>query len=327
MKQSIFLITVVAIVTMVIMYPARVHAQQVTLSIDPPIVTTKIKPGKSFLVAYTVTNTGDPTPLQFLIRPFTPAGQLGAVTIGDTLEGPVQFQLQNTDITLEKPFFFNSNAHQQAVIRMTVPPETAEGDYYYMIVAETMPAESVEGKSVGLAQAQLGSPLLITVTNTGLTQVKAAVKEFSVKPDLTFTLGSTLVRILDSGKEIPATLVIQNNGQNVIEPQGSIVVRNGASQQTIPLLPQNILSHSERLVKTTPTDGIPAYSSVLLHHLPIGRVSIGAEVTFGDNTPVLFAQESFIAVPLQTIGVLFLLIMAVGAILMWKQKQTANEEE
>ena len=314
------------VITVILTCVRGVSAQQVTLSIDPPIVTTKIKPGKSFLVAYTVTNGGDPTPLQFVIRPFTPVGQLGAVNLGDTLEGPIQFQLQNTDIALEKPFFFNSNGRQQAVIRISVPPETAEGDYYYMILAETMPAESTEGRSGGLAQAQLGSPLLITVTNSGLTTVKASVEEFTIRPDFTFTWGGRTVRVLDTGKPTPVTLVIRNDGQNVIEPQGAVVVRSGENKQSYPLLPQNILSHSERLIKTTPTDGIPAYVTVVLDHMPIGQITVGAEVTFGDNSPQLFAQNAFIALPLRTLTVLALLLVSVSVIFLWKKRQTTNDE-
>ena len=55
-------------------YVTCVSAQEVNLSLDPPIVQVKIKPGKAITIAYTVENKGDPTNLQFLIRPFTPVG-------------------------------------------------------------------------------------------------------------------------------------------------------------------------------------------------------------------------------------------------------------
>jgi len=298
------------------------HAQQITLSIDPPVVNVKIKPGKSFLVAYTVKNTGDPTPLQFSIRPFKPIGRYGGVSLADTLEGPIEFRLDNTNITLEKPFFFGTNAQQQAVLRITVPPQAPEGDYYYMVLAQTMPAGSIEGKSTTVAQAQLGSPLLISVTNTGVTDIKAKIAEFTIVPDFTLRLGKVVLRLIDTNKTVPVTLVIRNEGTNSIQPQGTITARGGNTTLTVQLIPQNILSMSERLLKAMPTDGTPTYVSAVLEHLPIGNVTIGTQVTFGENAPVLLAQDTYLALPLRTFAVTTLLIGSIVLLFIWKKRVT-----
>lgn len=278
-------------------------AQEVNLSMDPPIVQVKIKPGKAITIAYTVENKGDPTNLQFLIRPFTPVGQLGSLTVSPQLEGPVQFNLENTDIELEKPFFFPSREKRQAVLRISIPPGIPDGDYYYMILGETVPAFALAGQSTGIASAAIGSPLLITITKSGISEVKASIAEFSFKPDWTFTVGNKTVRIVDNIKDVPIICSIRNMGNNLIQPNGTIVDRVGTSKKEYSIIPQNILSNSQRVIKVAQEDIIQANSTAVLTHLSIGYHAVSANISFGENTAVLFKELSFIALPIRLITV------------------------
>lgn len=289
--------------TCYMLYVTSVSAQQVTLSFDPPIVQAKIKPGKSILVAYTVENKGDPTNLQFLIRPFTPVGQLGSLSVGKQLEGPIQFNLENADVELEKPFFFASKERKQAVIRMHVPFGIPDGDYYYMILAETVPAISLGGQSAGIASAAIGSPLLITITDSGITEVKASIAEFSFKPDWTFTIGNKTVRIIDNIKDVPIVCSIRNMGKNLIQPNGTITQRIGSSKKEYAIIPQNILSNSQRIIKVAQDDNTQTNSTVVLTHLSIGYHTVSTQISFGDNSAILFKELSFIALPIRLITV------------------------
>ncbi|MFA6446542.1 MAG: hypothetical protein WCW14_04835, partial [Candidatus Paceibacterota bacterium] len=176
-----------------------VNAQQVTLSLDPPIVQTKIKPGKSILVAYTVENTGDPTNLQFLIRPFTPIGQQGSLTVERQLEGPIQFNLENADVVLEKPFFFASKEKRQAVIRIHVPLGIPDGDYYYSLLAEATPPTASEGIGSARVKTTIGSNILVTISNSGNIDIKPKVATFSTRGG--FSLGKN-IKLFDSSDKI-----------------------------------------------------------------------------------------------------------------------------
>lgn len=282
-------------------YSNNVQAQQVTLSLDPPIVQTKIKPGKSILVAYTVENTGDPTNLQFLIRPFTPIGQQGSLTVERQLEGPIQFNLENADVVLEKPFFFASKEKRQAVIRIHVPLGIPDGDYYYMILAETVPAFSVGGQSTGIVSVSVGSPLLITITESGITEVKASIAEFSFQPDYVFTIGNKTVRVVDNIKDVPIVCSIRNMGKNFIQPNGTITHRSGGVKKEFTIIPQNILSNSQRIIKVDQDDNIRTDSTVVLTHLSVGYHSLSTQVSFGDNNTIIFKELSFVALPIRLI--------------------------
>lgn len=297
------------------------HAQQVNLSLDPPIVSAKIRPGKSIIVAYTVENTGDPTNLQFLIRPFTPQGQFGSLSVLPHLEGPVQFNLENADIQLEKPFFFPSRQKKQAVVRIKIPVGIPDGDYYYLILAETVPAFSVAGQSTGVASASIGSPLLITITDSGVTEIKATVAEFSFKPDYEFTIGNNTVRIVDNAKQLPIMCSVRNMGKHLVQPHGTITDQIGGVKKKYEIIPQNILSNAQRMLKVYSDNQGTPQTTLLLSHLPIGTHRIGLELSFGENTPIQYKTLTFLALPLRFMKVVFILLMIVIVAFVLRSRQ------
>jgi len=287
-------------VTCYMLHATYVSAQQVNLSLDPPIVQTKIKPGKSIIIAYTALNNGDPLNLQFLIRPFTPVGQLGSLSVAQQLEGPILFNLENTDVVLEKPFFFPSKEKKQAVLRITVPSGIPDGDYYYLVLAETVPAFSVAGQSTGVASASIGSPLLVSITDSGITEVKATIAEFSFKPAYILTFGNNIVRIVDSTKELPIVCSVRNMGRNLIQPQGAILDQLGNNKKTYTIIPQNILSNSQRILKTFSDEQTNnSDSSLVLSGLSVGSHRVTVALSFADNSNVQYKAISFLALPIR----------------------------
>jgi len=287
-----------------VLFTKQIHAQQVHFSLDPPIVQAKIKPGKTIIIAYTVQNSGDPTNLQFLVRPFTPAGQLGSLSLIPQMEGPVQFNLENAEIVMEKPFFFPSREKRQAILRIHVPPGIPDGDYYYLVLAETVPAFSLGGESAGVASASIGSPLLITITDSGTTEIKATIAEFSFKPDYSFTIGNNIVSVVDNAKELPIVCSVRNMGKNLIQPQGTIIDQNGDSKNTYDIISQNILSNSQRIIKTFASeDTTQKDATLVLSHLSVGSHRVTAQLSFGENTSIQYKTLSFLALPVRLISV------------------------
>lgn len=280
-------------------YSIGVHAQQVTLSLDPPIVQAKIKPGKSILIAYTVENKGDPLNLQFLIRSFEPVGQQGSLTLLPQIEGPIQFNLENADVVLEKPFFFASKEKKQAVVRVFVPQGIPDGDYYYMLLAETVPAFSLGGQSTGVASASLGSPLLISVTDSGITQTQAQIAEFSFHPDTVVMFGNKKFHIVDSSDTVEIVGSVQNMGIHLIQPGGTITHQFGSSKTEYVILPQNILSNSQRILKVSSDQQNNPGTTLSLTSLSIGYHTVRAAITFGDEGTIRYKELMFLALPIR----------------------------
>src|SRR3989339_854222 len=97
------------------------YAQQFSLSISPPLLELFIKPGKSIMVAYNLKNYGDPTFINLKILPFEAKDSLGNIRIKKEFEGPVRFDLDNSELKLDQPFFLKTNDTQQILLRIRIP--------------------------------------------------------------------------------------------------------------------------------------------------------------------------------------------------------------
>jgi len=303
-------------------YSGVVIAQQVSLSISPPLLELVIKPGKSIMVAYRVENSGDPVILTSKILPFEPKDNLGNIRIKKEFEGPVRFSLDNADLQLEQPFFLKTGDSQQLLLRIRLPEGTPEGDYYYTLLTEAAPPKSSEGIGSARARAAIGSNILITVTESGSVEVKPRVALFSTIGGL--TLGQDL-KIYDSFDKIPLILIVENKGKNMIKPEGEITLKGNFGEEIKhDVIPKNILSLSQRLVEATPSAQFEKPVSLVLSGFFVGLYRLSTKLTFGENSPTVFASTSFLALPFKLIiGLIVVIIITILVI----RKFSKNEDE
>ncbi len=288
-------------------HSATVKAQQVSLSISPPILELVIKPGKSIMVAYRVENFGDPVILTAKLLNFEPRDILGNIRIKNEFSGPIRFSLDNADQELERPFFLKTGGSQQLLLRIRAPEGAPEGDYYYSLLAEAAPPNGLEGVASTRARATIGSNILITVTENGLVEVKPKVVLFDVLNKL---------RIFDSFDKIPLLFIVENKGRNMIKPEGKITLSGNFGEQIkYDVIPKNILSQSERLIEASPSAQTTFEEkpiSLLLSGFFIGFYRLSTQLTFGENSPTVFSATSFFAFPIKlTLGIIFVLIITV----------------
>lgn len=307
-------------------YSSGVGAQQITLSMSPPIVEILVKPGKTLLIGYTVQNLGDPTPLSVKIRTFSPQGDYGEMRIDPELISPIRFSLDNTDMQFEQPFFMKSRDTVQALVRIRVPEGTPEGDYYFTVLAETEPAPQIGGATTSVAKATIGSNLLLTVSKSGRVEVKGRISLFQMTPDFTFRMFGREYQVVESGGKIPADLVVQNLGKNLIKPQGEVVVRGPLGEKTVySLLSQNVLADSSRLIKTTQeTDSLIPHSLTLSGYF-IGAYTLSANVNFGEGTPQLYANTSFIGLPIR-FGIAMVVVMLISLLIIVSKRKKKSSD-
>jgi len=301
---------------------SSVNAQQVSLSISPPILELVIKPGKSIMVAYRVGNLGDPTILTTKILPFEPKDNLGNIRIKKEFDGPVRFGLDNADLQLEQPFFLKTGDSQQLLLRIRLPEGAPEGDYYYTLLAETVPPKSSEGIGSAQARVDIGSNILITVTESGSVEVKPKIALFS-------TLGGLILdrdlKIYDSFDKIPLTLIVENKGKNMIKPEGEITLKGNFGEEIkYDIIPKNILSMSQRLVEATPSAQFEKPVSLTLSGFFVGLYRLSTKLTFGENSPTVFASTSFLALPFKLIVGLIVVIIITTFVI---RKFSTQEDE
>jgi hypothetical protein len=288
------------------------RAQTITLSVYPPILEVIMKPGKSILIAYRIQNGGDPATLTLSILPFNARDEFGNIDIQNEFTGPIRFQLDNADYTLNKPFFLKTGESMQALLRIRAPQNLPEGDYYYTLVTESDALPTKEGISSSRTKARIGSPILLTITNTGNIEIKGKVGMFSLLPHYSIPLLGKTISLFDSTDPIPLIFIIENKGNNMIKPQGEIVLKgNFGERASYEILPQNILAYSKRLVVATPSASFEKRPvSLTLLGFFVGKYSLSANVNFGENSPQIYATTSFYALPFKFIIALIFVIFA-----------------
>jgi len=292
-------------------YSGSANAQQVSLSISPPLLELFIKPGKSIMVAYKLDNLSDPTFLNLKVLPFEAKDSFGNIRIKPEFEGPVRFSLDNSDLTLGQPFFLKTNDSQQILLRIRIPENITDGDYYYSLLAETTPPTASEGIGSARAKATIGSNILITISNSGNVDIRPKIALFSTRGGLTFGQN---IRIFDSSDKIPVVLTVVNKGKSMMKPEGQISLKgNFGETATYDIISKNILAESERLIEATPSAPLDCENdrkeqtclfptSLILSGFFIGKYNLSAQIKFGENSPMIFGSTTFYALPFKLIG-------------------------
>ena len=288
-----------------------VSAQQIGLSVSPSHLEAVIKPGKSILIAYKIQNFGDPTILKTYVLPFIAKGNQGEIEIKEEFEGPIRFELDNSNLSLNESYFLNSRQEQQILLRIRVPEGTPEGDYYYTLISETVPNPAIEGLSSSQARGKIGTNILITVTESGRIDLKGNIVIFDVLSRFKFEIFGYKYRIFDSGDVIPLVLIAENKGKNLIKPNGDIVLRGNFGEKAIyNVIPQGILSESQRQLTATPSalvncdQGRKSFycdrdASLLISGFFLGKYDLSTTLNFGEGSPNVYSTVEFIAIPIK----------------------------
>jgi hypothetical protein len=296
-----------------------VNAQVTSLSISPPLIETIIKPGKSILIAYTISNHGDPV----ILKPHISSLEIkenGKIVFKEA-ESPVRFSLDNSDLALEQPFFLKTAGRQQLLLRIRIPEGAPEGDYYHSLVVESQPPPLIEGVSSTRNKVSISSNILITTTQTGNLNLNGKIIRFESLPRFKLNLFGKRINIFDSNDKIPLLLILKNTGKNFFQPQGEINLQgNFGERAKYDLVPVNILANSQRLIPATPSAEInsPQTNSLTLMGFFVGRYQLSTTIKLG-NAKLLYAHTDFIALPFRFL-IAFLFISVITFLIIRQQR-------
>ena len=309
--QTIIVVLIMAIVFFV--YSTKIQAQinqRTSLSITPPLSEIMIKPGKSITQAFTVKNEGtvdlEVTPS---IVDFSPEGESGhPIVLPNNRSFPFA-QLQNLDKALDKPFVLQKGTSEQLVVRIAVPEQAEEKDYYQTLLLSTKPINLAElGSSTSTSYATIGVHMLISVSKTGMDLGSLNIQAFRYP------------KIVDVFSPVVMELVAKNNGKTYTKAHGEVSITSftGTVVKLFPILPENVLAGSMRRLHASlpdPEDNKNALSAEF-EYRPI--------VLFGPYTITvkLFSEQqqpeernySFVALPISPalfLGALYITIRIV----------------
>jgi len=234
--------------------PAK--AQTLSLGLWPPILEVIIMPGKSITQAYTITNSGEETIINTKILPFEPSGEHGNISLGgptSTEVGPLQnepqFSFDNANLSLGKPFRLRSGEVAQVILKIRIPENCPEDDYYDTLLFNTPPGAKI-GQSVSRQAGTIGANILLTVSKDGKPLKKGEILEFGLQRRLLcIGKGVSLTCLIDSLDPLEFLLRVKNTGRAFFKPFGEISVGGLLGQKgEIEILPENILSQASRQI-------------------------------------------------------------------------------
>lgn len=280
-------------------------AQQVSLSLSPTLTEIAIKPGRSTGIQYKLVNLGDPSIVKIRILPFEPKDSLGNISLQTSSQSPINFEIENSLIKLEEPFFLKNSASEDFSLNLSITEDTPQKDYYFTLLAESQPPPVQEGVSNIRAKVSLGSNLLITVTKKGEVEVKPKISLFEVASKNKLSLFGLNINLFDSFENIPLILVVDNKGKNLIKPRGELILRGLLWQaKRFEIKPQNVLAESQKLLAVESENDSSNSKSLTSNSLTlpgffIGSYRLSANISFGEGTPTLYASNSFFVLPIK----------------------------
>jgi hypothetical protein len=230
-------------------------AQTLSLSIWPPLLEVTIQPGKSITQVYKLRNTGETDlALTSKIVPFKPEGETGDLALatpGVDLDrhtgNEPQFSFLNADLVLGQKFILPAGREQEVVLKIKVPKETPETDYYFTLLFETLPGVFLPSGSGGQIEAKIGSNILLTVSQTGQPKKQAVIEEFRLK---NFQFSIFNFQFIDSFTQPQFAVRLKNTGNAFFKPFGSITTAGWFNQRwVLDLLPENVLVNSVRQIR------------------------------------------------------------------------------
>jgi hypothetical protein len=220
-------------------------AQQIGLSISPPILEVTMEPGKQITKAYEITNESD-RPLYLIpkIVTFVPKDLNGNIQLRQQSQNNI-FSLNNSNLDLGQAFKLNANTSQQLVLKINIPENYPQKDLYQTFLIEQTDKGGFVNQSGGKSLIKIGSNILLSVNSNINPPKQAEIEQFTPQP-----------RFADLFDAIKFKIIAHNSSQHFFKTYGQVEINHLWFNQTknLNLLPENVLSQSSRQVSCAQID-------------------------------------------------------------------------
>lgn len=299
--------------------PKRAGAQELSLSVTPPLTEIMVKPGKSITQTYQIINSGSDSLYSVHVYPFVVNGDNGLIDINekaDVANNPTYsdwFKLVKPEVNFGDKFNVVSGSTTTVTLDITIPYQATQKDYYFVVIFQSENETGI-GQSVSQTQGRIGSNLLISVTEDGQPAKVADIKEFKA------------LFIVDSLSPINYSLIIKNIGRTFFKPVGKIIINNPLFKRTVNLqvAPQNVLAFSER--KLNCLEGENLIDCQIDSPVLLGLYKAKISFTLDGSTKVYEAEADTIAFPFSLILV-FIVIVIILKIIIKKTGSSQKQDQ
>lgn len=285
-----------------------VSADTALLEISPSVISILAKPGSTSSNTFTLVNKGDPTMIRFNVYPFKPIDDNGHVKLEEKLPTDLSFALEGSSLKLNQPFLLKSNSRQTVNLTITTLEEVASKDYYFTLVADTLPFPAPEGETTLQFSGRVGANILLSVNAEGNLEKKASVALLAIPKKSSFFFDT----IYDFFEQIPIVLILKNDGRNTIKPEVQITVKGFGLNKKHLFEPQNILASSQRLiVDQASCQDCSEDISMIVSGALIGKYTVSASINPGEGSKIIYQTTSFTVFPYKLAGALLIIVISI----------------
>ncbi len=294
----------------VVFLAGNVSAQSLSLSISPPLLEVMIKPNKTITQVYKLINTGD----SVIITP--KLYELGFFGISEDSKFSREkwISIVSNDIDFDKPFILGAGKEADFLLKIGPPATAVEQDYYRALVFSTTP-NIPSDSTVSMFSQNLASPLLITVTKSGIFAKAAQVINFKMP------------KILDSFDPLRADIDIKNTGSTYFRPVGNLTLTGPIGHGTYDLIPSAILSGQTKKLLTAdnPSQNLKD-KTLILPGFYVGKYKLELNFTLDEGTGAIKDVRTFYAIPWK-IGLVIFILAGISLKIRNKKKPRNNNQE
>jgi len=147
-------------------------------------------PGKSITQVFKIYNQSEiPLILETKLVIFEPKGEKGEITLKQEPTGGERnwFSFLNKKSGTWRPIQSPAQKARKRFLVINLPSSAPEGDYYYTLLAQTVPEERFSGNSI--AQVKIGANVLLTISKGKKEEQNISIASFRIK--------NTLFRLLN----------------------------------------------------------------------------------------------------------------------------------
>lgn len=216
-------------------FAKETFAQEVSLSISPPLTEITIQPGKNFSQTFTVKNDGIPVVVVPKMIPFVPLDKTGHAELSEDANSVSAFT--NWFAFDQTPYSLGTNGTHDFIVKMSPPALSSEKDYYFTFLIEVQNGDENLGVNNTQSQVRIGANILMTISKDGNPQKNASIVDFSAP------------KLIDSFSGFTYKVLLGNFGNSFFKPSGKITIDQiFGSTTTLNLAPLNILVGGTREV-------------------------------------------------------------------------------
>jgi hypothetical protein len=226
--------------------PRGAQAQQVDLTVSPPVSYIRVEPGKTFRLAITIRQNGT-IPLQVTptIVDFVPDSLSGQPVLQDSTEFKF-VTIENEPKSFDQPFPLKPGADDQVVLYFNIPEHARAQEYHLSLLLSAQPDAdlTVNGGNQTTVSAVIASNIIVLVARSDQDLGELEVAELKVP------------LLVDSLSRINYSILAKNNGPTATKPYGKAIIRNFSDQvvSSFPFYPDVILAQSARPLRAATAD-------------------------------------------------------------------------